>query len=52
VVEDAITLFRNDKQAWLKLMDNAMDADYSWDASARRYAELYQKAVELNSSSR
>jgi starch synthase len=30
---------------WQRLMQTAMAADHSWDASARRYVELYQHAL-------
>jgi starch synthase len=33
-------------QAWSRLLSNAMACDFSWDRSARRYAELYQLAIE------
>jgi starch synthase len=33
----------DDRQLWHKLMLNGMRADYSWDASARQYVELYAK---------
>jgi starch synthase len=37
----AIDLHRNPK-AWRKLQQNGMKSDLSWDASARRYADLYR----------
>jgi starch synthase len=38
-----------DKKQWNQLLQNGMDCDFSWDASAKRYIELYQKAVECRS---
>ncbi len=35
-----------DKKAWTKLMQNGMSRDFSWTASAKKYAELYRKATE------
>lgn len=35
--------------AWQGLMQRAMLADYSWDASAERYVALYRRAQELQS---
>ena len=35
----------DDKGAWKKLMKRGMSCDYSWDASARKYEELYRLAV-------
>jgi starch synthase len=32
---------------WQELMQRAMLADYSWDASAEQYVALYRRAVEL-----
>jgi len=34
------------KTAWAQVLRNAMAADFSWDRSARRYAELYAKITE------
>src|SRR5262249_24095323 len=35
------------QDAWQELMQRAMLADYSWDASAERYVALYCRAQEL-----
>jgi starch synthase len=35
------------QDAWQELMQRAMLADYSWDASAERYVALYRRAQEL-----
>lgn len=32
---------------WTQLMRNGMREDFSWQASARRYVELYEKAISL-----
>ena len=34
-----------DKAVWRKLMKRGMGCDYSWDASARKYEELYRRAL-------
>ncbi|HEV2460314.1 MAG TPA: hypothetical protein VGS80_18305, partial [Ktedonobacterales bacterium] len=34
-------------ESWHDLMQRAMLADYSWDASAERYVALYRRAQEL-----
>ncbi len=34
---------------WRKLMEAGMRADYSWDSTARKYSELYQRAMEFQS---
>lgn len=33
------------RQAWRRLMARGMRLDFSWEASARRYADLYEKAL-------
>jgi starch synthase len=36
--------------AWSRLLQNAMAADFSWDRSARHYADLYQRAIDRHRS--
>ena len=48
VVKRALQIYQ-DKDVWMKLMKNGMEQDFSWQASARRYEELYQKALEKQS---
>jgi len=43
-IKKALTLY-NDKGKWEKLIKNAMDADFSWKISAKKYVELYRKAL-------
>jgi starch synthase len=43
-IKDALTLY-HDKGEWEKLTRNAMEADFSWKISAKKYVELYQKAL-------
>jgi starch synthase len=33
------------KETWQRLVVKVMSADYSWDASARKYVDLYQRAL-------
>jgi starch synthase len=40
-----------DRRAWGRLMERAMAQDFSWDASARAYEEIYRRAVGLATSS-
>ncbi len=42
-VKKSVTVFE-DKPAWSRLMQRAMDYDFSWKESARKYIELYAKA--------
>lgn len=44
-VKEAIGIFLHDKANWRKLMQNAVTCDFSWEKSAERYVELYQKAL-------
>ena len=39
----AVDLYRNDRDAWRRLMVRGMREDHSWEASAREYVELYRR---------
>lgn len=39
----AIRLYQQDPGAWLKLMQNGMKQDFSWESSAAEYERLYQQ---------
>ena len=39
-----------DKNAWVKLMKNGMKRDFSWEMSAKKYVELYQKVMQKGRS--
>ncbi len=39
-INKAIALFRGDRKAWEKLMDNGMAQDFSWTRSAKEYDKL------------
>jgi len=43
-VKRARYLYRNNR-LWTKLVENAMKEDFSWQKSARKYEEVYQKAL-------
>lgn len=36
----------SEKKKWEKLVRNGMNADYSWEKSAKKYDELYRKALK------
>ena len=36
----------HDHDDWMQLVTRAMDADFSWEQSAHRYVEVYQRAQE------
>jgi starch synthase len=38
-----------DQSSWQKLMRNGMSKDFSWNASAREYGRVYEKARQLRS---
>lgn len=38
----AIYLYKDDKQAWKRLQEEAMTRDFSWDTASKAYADLYQ----------
>jgi len=48
-LERALDVFR-DKKAWRGLQERGMKADFSWNASAKKYEELYRKAIEFHKS--
>jgi starch synthase len=45
VVKRALEVYQ-DKNAWTKLMKNGMRKDFSWETSAKKYDELYNKALQ------
>lgn len=40
----ALSVFKN-KKLWQKLVRNAMKEDFSWERSAQKYIEVYEKAL-------
>ena len=45
-VKRAVETYRH-KDTWRTLMERGMRADFSWGVSARKYVELYHKALEF-----
>jgi starch synthase len=43
-VDRALSAYRR-PEAWARLVQNAMAADYSWERSARGYLDVYRKAL-------
>ncbi len=37
--------FYEDKKIWMKIIRNGMKCDFSWNASAKKYIELYRKIL-------
>ncbi len=42
VIEYARTVYKEHRSEWNKIIDRAMALDYSWEASARKYEDLYR----------
>lgn len=42
VIREACEVFRTNKPAWKKLVQNGLESDFGWDRSADQYIELYQ----------
>lgn len=45
-VQNAVSTFKN-KKVWEKIMKNGMSADFSWQHSAKKYLEVYKKALKI-----
>ena len=43
----ALVKYTQDKNGWKKMVLNAMNEDFSWDISAKKYVNLYRKAMNL-----
>jgi starch synthase len=50
-IQRAANRFRADGAPWRALVERVMREDHSWNASAKRYVELYRKAVRLRHAS-
>jgi len=46
-IERALRAYEN-KSRWMDIQRRAMERDFSWDASARAYVDLYQRALALH----
>lgn len=46
-VKEAVETFA-DKDAWARLVVNAMKCDFSWEESAKEYVKVYKKIVSSN----
>lgn len=44
-IQNALSLFR-EKKKWRALIQNGMEGDYSWTASADKYLKLYQSTIK------
>jgi starch synthase len=48
-IHKALTVYK-DRQAWTQLMKNGMSKDFSWMASAREYARVYERACAMRAA--
>ena len=48
-IKQALQAFR-DQTSWQALMRNGMNKDFSWNASAREYVKVYEKARQMHAS--
>lgn len=44
-IDRAIRLYQ-DKKEYEKMIEQALDTDFSWDRSAKKYVQLYQKIID------
>ena len=47
-IKEALRAFR-DQNSWQQLMRNGMSKDFSWDASAKEYIRVYERARQSRS---
>ena len=45
-MERALTLYNHSPEEWNKLVESAMDRDFSWKKSAEKYMKLYYLAIK------
>jgi starch synthase len=45
-IQRALHVYCNDKPLWYLMMINGMKKDFSWDRSATKYAEVYEKVLK------
>ncbi len=45
-IKRALLLYR-DKKAWIRLVKRAMETDFSWEQSAKKYLDLYKQTASL-----
>ncbi len=45
-INRAVDTFTSPRSRWRKIVGNALNCDFSWDRSAKKYLELYQAALD------
>jgi len=46
VLNEALSLYRDDKQSWAELMMRGMESDFSWAKSAAAYLDIYEQITQ------
>ena len=46
-IQEAVGIYYDDKQAWNTLVGHALEADFSWKMSARKYKSLYRELIAM-----
>ncbi|AGA69643.1 glycogen/starch synthase, ADP-glucose type [Desulfitobacterium dichloroeliminans LMG P-21439] len=46
-IQGAVKMFRENKEAWLRLWENALNSEFSWSRSAAKYYEVYEDLYYL-----
>ncbi|MEM9918148.1 MAG: glycogen/starch synthase [Bacteroidota bacterium] len=49
-LQRAADIYHNDKNAWQELINNGMNADFSWDRMIQPYFEFFAKSMQLEYS--
>jgi len=49
IIKEALKAFQ-DRASWQQLMRNGMSKDFSWNASAKEYVRVYEKALQTRST--
>jgi starch synthase len=44
----AIRLYKNSPREWKKLVKRAMEQDFSWNVSALKYLDIYERVLNKN----
>lgn len=45
-IREALNVYHQGEEEWNYVVKNAMNCNYSWDSSARKYVELYESMIE------
>jgi len=45
-VAKAVHFYKNEKQHWKRIVQNAIQTDVSWERSAKQYVRVYQEALK------